>query len=283
MPEPLLTALMPVHAYHPFYLREAVQSMQRQTNDSWRLLIIVEPDGDRELRERLAPELDDERIQMVQNRGRKLAGAFNTGMRAARTEFVAILLGDDLWAREAVDVLTREITANPTVDFFHSARRVVGDAGEPLSSVHPSRPDVRAGDFGRGSPVKHLLCWRRRLALSVGGMDETLDSVGVDDFDFPWTMAEQGAVFDALPDCLYIYRDHRSSYRLTTHLPLSVHLRAMWRIQRKHGRGALQSALAANAARRSYMRQCLFHFGSERRLRDKLGLPSPRPWRETYR
>jgi hypothetical protein len=43
-------------------------------------------------------------------------------------------------------------------------------------------------------------------------MDGTLNSVGPDDFDFPWSMAEHGAVVRAIPDCLYLDRDHRSSF-----------------------------------------------------------------------
>ena len=95
--------------------------------------------------------------------------------------------------------------------------------------------------------MKHLLCWRKELALSFGGMDESLNNVGPDDYDFPWTMAEHGARFQAIPEALYLYRDHRDAERLTTHLPLSVHLKEIRRIMRKHGasRGATRADVVA--------------------------------------
>jgi GT2 family glycosyltransferase len=273
---------MPVKSYHRGYLREAVRSMVAQSSPDWHLMVIAESRGRGQLDSDLGEHLEDPRIEVIVNRGRKLAGAFNTGMRRVDTEFVAILLGDDLWAPSAVEVLTAAIAGSPETDFFHSARRVVDEAGRPISSVHPSRPDIRVADFQRGSsPVKHLLCWRREAGLAIGGMDESLNSVGVDDFDFPWSMVEQGASFTAVPDCLYVYRDHRDGYRLTTHLPLSHHRREIARIMRKHGvdEAAIRQAVAR--AERSYLRQCLFRSRLDRWM--KAGRrDSGQGWREKY-
>ena len=101
---------MPVKSYHPDYLDAALESLMHQTSGAWRLQIVTEADREPELRARIAHHLKDPRVRLTPNEGRKLAGALNTGMRAAKTEFVAILLGDDMWARAAVEVLTREIS-----------------------------------------------------------------------------------------------------------------------------------------------------------------------------
>lgn len=42
-----------------------------------------------------------------------------------------------------------------------------------------------------------------RKALACGGLDESLNSVWPDDYDLPWTMAEHGAMFKAISECLY--------------------------------------------------------------------------------
>ena len=57
------------------------------------------------------------------------------------------------------------------------------------------------------------------LGLASGGVDESLNNFGSDDYDFPWTMLEHGAVSTRFPRPLYIFRDHREGYRLTTHVP----------------------------------------------------------------
>ena len=278
-----VTAIIPLKHYHRAFLDQCLESLFAQRCARWRGLVVVEPDDRDHFAAALAAALGDPRVRLVTNRGRALAGAINTGMREADSEFVALLLGDDLWAPEAIEVLDRAIATFPDVDFFHSARRVIDDAGAPISSVHASRETFTLADFLRGSPVKHLLCWRRATGLAVGGIDETINSVGPDDYDFPWVMAERGARFRAVPECLYWYRDHRAGFRLTTHLPLSVHLRECDRILRKHrvDEPARRAFLAR--ARRSYLRQCLYRNGVDRWLKERLGHDPRRGWRETYR
>jgi glycosyltransferase involved in cell wall biosynthesis len=275
-----LTILLPVKEFHPGFLRRAIDSVHAQTSPGWELLVVGEDENLEALRHELSADLGDPRVELLPSEGRRLAGALNTGMRRARAPFTAILLGDDLWAPEAVEVLSRAIARHPDGDFFHSARQVVDEAGHPRSSVHAPIEHVTLDLFRTGSPVKHLLCWRRELALSFGGMDETLPPFGTDDFDFPWTMAEHDARFVALPECLYLYRDHREAYRLTTHLPQSECRRGLRRILRKHGVGRLRTTARVLGAQRTYLRQCLYRSPLHRRLR--AGIDPRRGWRETY-
>jgi glycosyltransferase involved in cell wall biosynthesis len=277
-----VTALMPVREYLPDYLREAVGSLLAQTSPRWDAAVI----HPRSLREQLVEDLGDAardpRIELVEERGRKLAGAINTGMWAARTEFVASLFADDRWDPEAVEVLERNIVERPDVDFFHSARRYIDDDGRLVGGVMKARVDVRLETFSLTAPVKHLLCWRRELGLAIGGIDESLNSVGPDDYDFPWSMAEAGARFGTVPECLYLYRDHRSCYRLSTHLPLRTHLRETRRILRKHGlpRDEIRKRLAT--ARLTYLQQCLYSSRFDAWFKRTLGRDDPaRSWRES--
>ncbi|MBV9951237.1 MAG: hypothetical protein JO291_04760 [Acidimicrobiia bacterium] len=151
-----------------------------------------------------------------------------------------------------------------------------------MSGAYPAREDVTLDDFFTGAPVKHLLCWRRSMGIDAGGLDERSASVGPDDFDFPWTMAEHGARFQAVDACLYLYRDHRDGYRLTTHLPRRVHERELRRIFRKHGVPRREIRRRVLSARRSYLRQCLYRSSWEATARRLLRRP-PQVWYETYR
>jgi glycosyltransferase involved in cell wall biosynthesis len=279
----LITVLMPLRNYERAFLFKALRSLTEQSCPDWRLLIIVEPEDRASFEHLLKDELADTRSRLVVNEGRKLAGAMNTAMRHAETRFVAILLSDDMWAQNATEVLSSQIRLYPDADFFHSSRVIIDEHDRPISSVHSSRATFELKDFMVSSPVKHLLCWRRELALSFGGMDESLNNVGPDDYDFPWTMAEHGARFRAVPEALYLYRDHRDAERLTTHLPLSVHLKEIRRILRKHGasRGETEAMLAR--ARSSYLRQCLYKNRADKLLKELIGHEAKRGWRETYR
>lgn len=273
---PYITALMPLKNYHLEFLKKSVACMFSQTSPDWRLLIIVEEEDLDSFREILQEELKDSRIGMVKNEGRKLAGAYNTGMRCAETPFVAALLSDDLWSLHAVQTLTDYIEKFDTVDFFHSSRLMIDENDRPISRIFPSRRNFKLTDFITASPVKHLLCWRREKALSFGGMDETLNSVGPDDFDFPWTMAEQGAIFLAVKECLYFHRPHFEGYRLTTHLPLDLHVSETRRILTKHGVDPEQIETRIERALNTYLKQCIYKDELDKRIKETLGVPHPR-------
>jgi hypothetical protein len=138
-------------------------------------------------------------------------------------------------------------------------------------------------DFVSGSPVKHLLCWRRERGLSIGGIDESINSVGPDDWDFPWRMAEDRAVFKSVPEPLYIFRDHRECERLTTHLPLSVHKREIRRIMRKHGVPRSEIERHIEAAEKGFLRQCVYRSRIDRWIKTVRGYDVRGGWREQYR
>jgi glycosyltransferase involved in cell wall biosynthesis len=276
----LITALAPVKNYHAPFLREAFGSIFAQSVPAWRLIVIIERGADAALLAELARIREDSRTSVIFNQGRGLAGAFNSGMRAARTEFVSILLGDDLWAPSAVEALTAQIRDFSAVDFHHSGLRVIDDVGQSISGVRHPPEHVTPADFIAGSPVKHLLCWRREKALSFGGMDESMNDVGPDDYDFPWTMLEHGATFRRIDQCLYIYRDHRQGERLTTHLPRSTHVRELRRIFAKHRVPRELAEERVRRAQRDYLRQCLYRNRFDRWLREKIiGIDSQRGWR----
>lgn len=277
-----LTILMPLKNYHPVFLRKALESVLNQSCPYWRLLTIVEKRDLEHFRKLLEVESADPRIEIITNEGRKLAGALNTGMKHAQTDFVAILLADDMWFVDAVLTLTNYIAGFPEIDFFHSSRMYVDEHDRPISSVYKSTLSFTLEDFKLGSPVKHLLCWKKEKAMVFGGMDETLNSVGPDDYDFPWCMAESHAKFMAIDECLYLYRDHRHCYRLTTDLPLSVHKREIKRIMRKHGANESSVRLRISIATSTYLRQCLYGSFLDKWIKKILGYEQGQPWREKY-
>lgn len=277
-----ITALVPLKNYHPQYLRQSIDSLYAQTSGDWRLLVIVEPHDVEKFQAMLAWALLDPRAKLIPNKGHGLPGAFNSGMYAAETEFVAILLSDDMWEPHAVETLRANILAHSEVDLFHSGRRKIDGDGQPISQVYFQREAVTLEEFVWKSPVKHLICWRRSKGLSCGGMDETLTTSGPDDYDFPWTMLEHGAVIRAIHDCLYIYRDHREAFRHTTHIPRSVHLHDLRHILNKHRVSPSLIRRRLRHSKRGYLRQCLYRNELDRRIKLWLGFDERRGWRETY-
>jgi len=280
-----ITIILPVKHYVPRYLKAAVQSVVDQSSDDWRLLVMADRSVAAELKSFLRAELSDSRLCLIAVGTPNLAAAINAGMNQASTKFLTLLHGDDLFATNAIEVLQRAIRARPDVDFFHSSRRIVDGEGNPISSVYPSRTDFAWQDFLNGSPVKHLLCWRRERALGIGGVDEAFSTQGPDDYDFPWSMFDHGARFQAVPECLYIYRNHCEGFRLTTHDPRTVQLRTARRILRKHGIGFWRSWMMIYANRRSGLAsQSIYGSRLSRWLYRVAGYDAAKSWRQsTYR
>lgn len=283
MAHDLVTAFIPIKHYHKSYLRQAIDSVFRQTRTDWRLLLLVDEARIPHFQHILAEPLADARVRLVPRQGRLLAGAYNSAMRAAETEFVAVLLGDDLLAPDAVQTLGEHIEAHPRADFFHSGRYFIDGDNRRISSDYAPVTPVTAERFLETSPVKHLFCWRASLGLSCGGVDESLNNFASDDYDFPWTMLEHGAVFHAIPKPLYIVRDHRDGYRLTTHVPRSVQRSELARILAKHGVPADIIRQRVRHATRDYLRQSLFRNRLDRWILERIGFDARRGWREPYR
>lgn len=277
---PLLTVLMPLKYYKLDFLMQAVGSLLEQTDPNWSLLIAVDENEHRHFSALLKDALADPRVRLT--RGGGYAGKINVGMREARTEFASLLFADDRWSHEAVAVLNRRISGHPDVDFFHSSRIFMDESGRPISRVFLSREQVRLGDFKWGSPVKHLLCWRREKGLAVGGMDESLGAAGPDDYDFPWTMAENGARFMAIRECLYWARDHCAYNRMTTHTTLSEIGRQSRRILKKHGVGVFQrwKIVKRKIRRGNIGNQAVYRNALDRWLKQRMGRDPRRDWKQ---
>jgi glycosyltransferase involved in cell wall biosynthesis len=274
---------MPVKVHHPAYLREAIDSIFAQTSPHWRLVIVADESLRTQELEGVR-EVEDERVDVIHTSARNLAGAINVGMRHCRTPFAASLFADDLWAPKAVQVLTDHVRAHPEIDFFHSSRRIIDDDGNPVSSIHHSVPEMHLEDFRRGSSIKHLLCWRVERALAIGGIDESISpAVGPDDWDFPWSMAESGARFMAIQDCLYVYRDHRRCYRLTIHEPRTAHRTGIRDTMRKHGVDEQEIDRWIDEAESSFLKQCLYESRIDRLIRRIARSQPGTAWRQTYR
>jgi peptidoglycan/xylan/chitin deacetylase (PgdA/CDA1 family) len=234
VPEPI-TVLMPCKDQKKELFLDALGSLVRQTSPHWIVLVLVDPTSPQELAE-WASSFQDERIQFVRCPHSGFARALNYGLNLASTSFVSILLSDDRYSPRAITTLLAYRSRFPGADFFHSARQLINLNGDPCSGVQASRAKFRLEDFQRlGSPVKHLLCWRREKALQIGGMDETLSVHGCDDYDFPWRMAEAGAAFQSVTECLYEYRVHHVHSRLTTTIPVEQQIQTIRAMFARHG------------------------------------------------
>jgi len=248
-----ITVLMPCKDQKKEFFFDALQSMLQQTSSRWRLLVITDPASPPDL-ELWTESVQDNRIELLRCPNAGFARALNYGLSAANTCFVSILLSDDRYAPNAIEVLIAYRERFPAADFFHSARRHINERGALWGDVMPTRKTFDLDYFWtRGSPVKHLLCWRREKAIDIGGMDESLSLHGCDDYDFPWRMAEAGARFQAIDECLYEYRLHHSHDRLTTSVAVQRQITTLRKMFDRHAVPARESDRFVQRAISNYL------------------------------
>lgn len=166
----------------PQFLRRAVDSVMRQTIDSWELIIVDDNDPDwperRETEAVVAEYSTDRRVRYIRN-PRNIGGgaARNAGIRAAGSEFVSFLDDDDEWHPTKLQRQLDCIEAAPAdVALVYCRVRVVNavtgrEALRPTDGrSHSVRDLLRRNTIGTTSAV---LC-RASALHEVGLFDEAL-------------------------------------------------------------------------------------------------------------
>lgn len=214
MHAPLISICIPAYNAERF-LPAALESVRAQSFSNWEL--IVTEDGSRDGTEAIVADFAKKVPQSVkyqrheQNRG--LPATRNTGIAAARGEWIALLDADDVWTtahlETAVDLMPRT-----TAELIHSGSVLFdSDTGREIEVRAPS-PKVVA-DFPSSLFNGHYVIQpssvilRRGLWEDVGGFDPTFRYV--EDREMWLRCARTGAhfLYTGLNTCLY--RKHPSA------------------------------------------------------------------------
>ena len=105
MQTPILSVVIPAYNVEEF-IRPAIESVLSQPFQD--LEVIVVEDGSTDATARRITESPGPRVRVISKRNGGLAAARNTGNRAAKGKYIALLDGDDIWFR---DYATRHVNA----------------------------------------------------------------------------------------------------------------------------------------------------------------------------
>lgn len=99
----------------PLYNKErqierAVRSVQRQTFEDWRLIVV--DDGSTDNGPQIARSIKDSRIEVVHQKNAGPGAARNTGIRMAQTPYISFLDADDEWTPKFLEVTLDAIRKN---------------------------------------------------------------------------------------------------------------------------------------------------------------------------
>jgi len=148
------------------YLAEAVESVLAQDRDD--LHIVLVDDGSTDSSHSVARAFEPP-AEVVRQENRGSAGAMNTGVRTATTEFVAFCDSDDIWRAGKLDAQLAAFERDPSLD-------LVFTNVEEFLSPEINREDVRTRPLRGAVPgcAPSTLLARRSAFQQVGPLDEGL-------------------------------------------------------------------------------------------------------------
>jgi glycosyltransferase involved in cell wall biosynthesis len=222
-PKPIVSVIVPTYNIEA-YLADTLRSLEAQTLENFEVLIV--DDGSTDSSAAIAQAFcnRDQRFKLLQKPNGGLSSARNHGIRHAKSDFIALLDGDDLYHPEKLMTHIIALESDPQIGVVYSASEIIREDGSVTAislSGKPILPDI----------LPALLCknfvghgsngiFRRVLWELVGGFDEELRSF--EDVDF-WLRiaAARSTYFFREPRKLCQYRVRPQA--LSTQIPQMQH------------------------------------------------------------
>jgi Glycosyltransferases involved in cell wall biogenesis len=201
-----ISVIIPTYNYGRF-LREAIDSALAQSYTP--LEIIVVDDGSIDDTPQILAEYGD-RIRAIRQDNQGVGAARNTGIAAARGEYLAFLDSDDLWHPRKLAAQIARFEADPSLGLVHCGAESIDAAGNTLSVSLTGMEGWVGPDLLRldreviAGPGSNAMV-PKRVAEELGGYDNRLQPS--EDWDFCYRVAVRYRV-GFVGEVLVTYRQH---------------------------------------------------------------------------
>jgi glycosyltransferase involved in cell wall biosynthesis len=211
---PLVSVVVP--AYNAARTIEAtLRSARAQTHRNLEIILVDDGSADNTVEIAEAQARADPRVRIISQVNGGVAAARNTGILAAKGEFVAPVDADDIWAPAKIERQLELMTANANATLCYTwfacldhHGRVVGYGGRHNAHGNVLQAMCRTNLVGNGSGAM----MRRESVLAAGLYDPSLrarGAQGCEDYKLYLTLAEAGDVV--------VVEDFLTGYRVTPH------------------------------------------------------------------
>jgi len=208
--ETLVSAIVP--AYNAAKtMAETLQSVRAQTHRNLEILVVDDGSEDETVRVAETQAAEDKRVRVIQQPNGGVAAARNTGIRAARGQFVAPIDSDDIWAPTKIARQVELMQANPNATLCYTwwacidqRGRVTGHGGRHTAHGDALADMCRTNLVGNGSGAM----MRKDAVFAAGLYDSSLRercAQGCEDYKLYLALAAAGDV-EVVPEFLTGYR-----------------------------------------------------------------------------
>ena len=148
---PRVSVIMPVYNAEAT-IAEAIRSVLDQSFGDLELLIVN--DGTPDSSMAVCATFNDDRIRIINQENRGLAGARNTGIRAACGEFIALIDSDDSWTTDKLMMHIIHLEASPHVGVSYAGSTFIDEASEPIGLMQtPAKGEASAAQILMRNPI----------------------------------------------------------------------------------------------------------------------------------
>lgn len=193
-------------------LRQAVDSIQKQTYTNWELILC--DDGSQDDTYLLAQKLaeEDSRITVIKNDGNKgLNITLNHCLQYATGDYIARMDGDDVSLPERFEKELDFLQNHPDYQIVSTPMILFDENGDWGSTTAPEYPTVR--QVVCGSPICHApVMMKRECMVAVGGYTVDNRMLRVEDVNLWIKLYARGYCCCNLQEPLYKMRNDKNAY-----------------------------------------------------------------------
>ena len=210
-PDPLVSIVLPTYNRMP-YLAQAVESVLRQTEGRWELLLV--DDGSNDDTTSYLGRLDDGRIHVLRLSHIGHPGAVrNAALPLARGRYVAFLDSDDWWEPEKIALQLAALADHPECGWSYTWFRSVDQEGREIPGRLPPASHqgmiVQGLITGEAGVITSGVMVVRAVLTAAGHFDESLTVAS--HFDLLVRLALRSSVV-LVPRVLATRRTHAGNY-----------------------------------------------------------------------
>ncbi|MCF1502428.1 glycosyltransferase family 2 protein [Afifella sp. H1R] len=150
-PTPIASVVVPAYNCEAT-IAETLRSILNQTFSDLELIVV--DDGSTDATTEIVNGFTDERIRLISQKNRGLAGAHNTGIYHARGRYIGFCDADDLWLPEKLELHVAHLETNPDVGISFSTSAMIDQHGRRLGiSQKPKLRGITAADVFKRNPI----------------------------------------------------------------------------------------------------------------------------------
>lgn len=212
---PLISVVIPIYKPPLELLKEAIESVNRQTYGNWQLCIADDASNDPQLKEylqSLATAQPQVHVVFRETNGH-ISACTNSALTLATGDYVLLLDQDDLLTPDALEQVVRCIASHPDAAIIYSDEDRINENASRHSDAY-FKPDFNYDLFLGQNMVSHLGVFHRQLIADIGGFREGLE--GSQDYDLALRAMErvQPHQIRHIPQVLYHWRAIKGSTAL---------------------------------------------------------------------